>query len=56
MHSKQYKTTIKDIADATGQNENAVRRHIREGKLVMTTVGMSEYIVANRLLARDKTK
>ena len=54
MYAKQYRITIRDIAEATGQSEDTVRKHRKEGRLVTTPVGISEYIAGNRLLRKGK--
>ena len=54
MHSKQYKITIADIARETGLPQSTVRRHRAEGRLVMDTRGISEYIVGWSLIRKRK--
>ena len=54
MHSKQYKITIADIAKESGLPESTVRRHRKEGRLVMDARGISEYIVGWSLAKKKK--
>lgn len=45
MRSKLIKVRAKDVAEATSQPLDRVRRHRREGKLEWTLIGVSCYIV-----------
>ena len=54
MNEKTYEWAVKDIAEATGQNIQVVRRHVREGRVNCESVlDVSRYVMGRVLVGPD---
>jgi len=51
MNEKQIIITLKDIATATGQNVQVVRKHVRDGLDLGDVISLSQYVAGKRLLS-----